>query len=93
MRDTDRRSGMLFSYADIEARVPATQPLRRIRELVNNGLARLNKSFGKLYSDEGRPSIPPEQLLRPVLLRFVPRSRSERQLMERIPPFRKGRPS
>jgi hypothetical protein len=71
MRDTDRRSGTLFSYVDIEARVPATHPLRRIRELVNNGLARLNKSFGKLYSDEGRPSIPPERLLRLVLLQFV----------------------
>jgi transposase len=84
MRGTDQRTGWLFSYVDIEARVPAIHPLRRIRELVNTALAHLDKSFAKLYADEGRPSIPPERLLRASLLQLFYSIRSERQLMERM---------
>jgi transposase len=84
MRGTDERSGSLFSYVDIEGRVPAGHPLRRIRELTNSALARLDKKFAGLYATEGRPSIPPERLLRASLLQLFYSIRSERQLMERL---------
>lgn len=84
MRGTDERLGSLFSYVDIEARVPAKHPLRRIRELVNGALAKLNGKFATLYSSNGRPSIPPEHLVRASLLQLFYSIRSERQLMERL---------
>ena len=84
MRGQDQRSGSLFSYIDIEARIPADHPLRVIREIVNEALSALNKSFEALYAREGRPSIPPERLLRASLLQLFYSIRSERQLMERL---------
>lgn len=84
MRGEDRRSGSLFSYVDIEARVPADYPLRQIREIVNEALSGLSRSFEALYAREGRPSIPPERLLRASLLQMFYSVRSERQLMERL---------
>jgi len=84
MRGEDRRSGSLFSYVDIEARVPADHPLRQIAEIVNEALSGLNRSFEALYAREGRPSIPPERLLRASLLQMFYSVRSERQLMERL---------
>src|SRR5579883_800676 len=84
MRGTDQRSGSLFSYVDIEARVPAGHPLRRIRDLTNSALTRLDQKFAGLYATEGRPSIPPERLLRASLLQLFYSIRSERQLMERM---------
>jgi transposase len=84
MRGRDERSGSLFSYVDIEARVPSRHPLRRIGELVNAALARLDERFAGLYSHEGRPSIAPERLLRASLLQLFYSIRSERQLMERM---------
>src|SRR5579864_7230895 len=84
MRGVDGRSGSLFSYVDIEARVAVDHPLRQIRELVNEALASLNRDFAALYAREGRPSIPPERLLRASLLQLFYSIRSERQLMERL---------
>src|SRR5215475_249023 len=84
MRGTDQRSGSLFSYIDLEARVPKEHPLRRVRELTNDALLKLDKKFEELYSKEGRPSIPPERLLRASLLQLFYSIRSERQLMERM---------
>jgi transposase len=84
MRGTDERSGSLFAYVDIEARVPARHPLRRIRELVNGALATLDRTFETLYSADGRPSIPPERLVRASLLQLFYSIRSERRLMERL---------
>jgi transposase len=84
MRGSDDRSGSLFSYVDIEARVPTTHPLRHIRELVNAALARLDGRFVTLYSADGRPSIPSERLVRASLLQLFYSIRSERQLMERL---------
>ena len=84
MRGMDERSGSLFSYVDIEARVPATHPLRGIRELVNGALATLDRKFETLYSSDGRPSIAPERLVRASLLQLFYSIRSERQLMERL---------
>lgn len=84
MRGEDRRSGNLFSYVDLEARVPVKHPLRVIRGLANDVLASLSGEFEALYSDTGRPSIPPEQLLRALLLQAFYTIRSERQLMEQL---------
>ena len=74
----------LFSYISPEARVPEQHPLRRIRELVREVLKQLSWSFGRLYANEGRPSIPPEQLLSALLLQVFYGIRSERQLIEQL---------
>ena len=84
MRGSDVRTGELFSYVDIEDRVPENHPLRLIRRIVNDVLAALDGEFGKLYAAEGRPSIAPERLLRALLLQAFYTIRSERQLMEQL---------
>ncbi len=84
MRGSDERSGSLFSYVDLEARVRRDHPLRAIREIVNGALEGLTADFGTLYSRLGRPSIAPEKLLRAMLLQAFYGIRSERQLMERM---------
>jgi transposase len=84
MRGTDKRSGELFSYVDLEQRVRADHPLRAIREVVGTALAALSSDFAGLYSGMGRPSIAPEMLLRAMLLQAFYSIRSERQLMERL---------
>ena len=68
MRGGDERSGSLFSYIDLEGRVGNDHPLRAIRGMVNEALAALSGEFSALYSRGGRPSIPPEKLLRALLL-------------------------
>jgi transposase len=80
----DERSGSLFSYVDLEARVRRDHPLRVIRVLVNEALGGLTSDFAALYSGTGRPSIAPEKLLRAMLLQAFYSIRSERQLMERL---------
>ena len=84
MRGEDRRSGGLFSYVDLEARVPADHPLRPIRAIVDEALSALSGEFEALYSHLGRPSIPPERLLRALLLQAFYSVRSERLLMEQL---------
>jgi len=84
MRGGDGRSGELFSYVDLEARVRADHPLRSIRSIVNEALSALERDFAALYAPIGRPSIPPEKLLRAMLLQAFYSIRSERQLMERL---------
>ena len=84
MRGWDERSGSLFSYVDLEARVGKDHPIRIIRGVVNEALAALSGEFSALYSRSGRPSIPPEKLLRAMLLQAFYSIRSERQLMERL---------
>jgi transposase len=84
MRGGDGRSGSLFSYVDLEARVGKNHPLRTIRLLVDEALSGLEKEFSALYSPMGRPSIPPEKLLRAMLLQAFYSIRSERQLMDRL---------
>jgi transposase len=84
MRGEDRRSGALFSYVDVEARIPAKHPLRAMRRVANAALADLDPAFSALYVGFGRPSIPPERLLRATLLQLLYSIRSERQLVERI---------
>ena len=84
MRGGDERTGALFSYVDLEVRVRRDHPLRKIREIVNAALASLEPEFAVLYSPIGRPSIPPEKLLRAMLLQAFYSIRSERLLMERL---------
>jgi transposase len=85
MRGSDERTGSLFSYVDLESRVRRDHPLRPIREIANAALAVLNEDFAALYPPKlGRPSIPPERLLRAMLLQAFYGIRSERQLMERM---------
>ncbi len=84
MRGSDEASGSLFSYVDLEARIPARHPLRKIRQVVNDALASLDAEFEALYTDFGRPSIPPERLIRASLIQILFSVRSERQLMEQM---------
>ena len=79
MRGSDERSGELFSYVDLEERVPAKHPLRLIRRIVNEVLVALDSEFTKIYADSGRPSIPPELLLSALLLQAFYTIRSETQ--------------
>jgi len=84
MRGAFEDQGGLFSYVLLEDRVPAEHPLRKIRELVRAVLVDMNGTFSRMYAKEGRPSIPPEQLLSALLLQAFYSVRSERQLMEQI---------
>ena len=84
VRGSDQEAGSLFAYVHLEARIAEDHPLRQIRQIVNEALSALHKTFEKLYSREGRPSIPPERLLRASLLQLFYSIRSERQLMERL---------
>src|SRR5204862_390772 len=84
MRGFDEHSGSLFSYVDLETRVPKEHPLRAIRAIANSALSELSSDFAALYASLGRPSIPPEKLLRASLLQAFYTIRSERQLMERL---------
>ena len=84
MRGRFRDEGGLFSYIALDKRVPADHPLRRVRQLVRDVLKELSPSLGRLYAREGRPSIPPEQLLSALLLQVFYGIRSERQLIEQL---------
>ena len=85
MRGGFRDQGGLFSYISPEARIPASHPLRKVRSLVREVLERAEPHVRrKLYASEGRPSIPPEQLLSALLIQVFYGIRSERQLMEQL---------
>ena len=84
MRGEEPQTAAFFSYLRLEDRIPADHPLRTIRTVVDAALAELSRTFDKLYARDGRPSIPPEQLLRALLLQPLYTVRSERQLMEQI---------
>ena len=71
MRGADETSGSLFSYVDLEDRIPAQHPLRKIRQVVNDALASLDAEFEALYTAFGRPSIAPERLIRASLLQIL----------------------
>jgi transposase len=84
MRGRFRDQGGLFSYVSPESRVSSNHPLRQVRDLVRDVLKQLSRSLGRLYSSEGRPSVPPEQLLSALLLQVFFSIRSERQLIEQL---------
>jgi len=84
VRGDDEQSGHLFSYLSPEQRVPADHPLRTIRVMTDDALRRLSPRFDAIYATTGRPSIPPEHLLRALLLQVLYSVRSERMLMEQL---------
>ena len=84
MRGRDERTESMFSYVSPEDRVPADHPLRSIRRITDRALERLSPTFDSLYVKFGRPSVPPEQLLRALLLQVLYSVRSERLLMEQL---------
>ena len=84
MRGSDEQTNQMFSYVVPEHRVRQDHPLRAIRRLTDEVLATLSPRFDRMYSEMGRPSIPPEQLLRALLLQSLYTIRSERLLMEEI---------
>lgn len=84
MRGDDQQPDSMFSYVSPEQRVPPDHPLRAIRQLVADILRGLSRDFDQLYAKVGRPSIPPERLLRAQLLQIFYSIRSERLLMEQL---------
>ena len=84
MRGDDQQPDSMFSYVSPEQRVPPDHPLRSIRQLVDEILRDLSREFDALYATTGRPSIPPERLLRAQLLQIFYSIRSERLLMEQL---------
>src|SRR3989441_6791014 len=84
MRGTDFQQSAMFSYLSPEQRVPADHPLRAIRQITDKVLKQLSRLFSRMYSQVGRPSIPPEKLLRALLLQVLYTIRSERMLMEEL---------
>jgi len=84
MRREDEQQGAVFSYVGLEERVPKDHPLRAIRQMTDAALKALDAEFTRLYARSGRPSIPPERLLRAQLLQVLYSIRSERQLMEQM---------
>jgi transposase len=84
MRGRDHEQSGMFSYVSAERRVPKDHPLRPLRVMVDAALKALGPCFAKLYATSGRPSIPPEKLLRALLLQVLYSVRSERMLMEQL---------
>src|ERR1700684_2410402 len=84
MRGDDQQQFGVFSYVSLEDRVPTDHPLRPIRKAVDEVFRAMNKDFDGLYAKAGRPSIPPERLLRALLLQIFYTIRSERMLMEQL---------
>lgn len=84
MRGADQQQGALFSVVSLEARIPRDHPLRVMRALVDGALVELSPRFEAMYARTGRPSVPPEQLLRALLLQILYTVRSERLLMEQL---------
>ena len=84
MRGSDKVTGSMFSYVDLEERIPARHPLCMIRSVVNDALRSLDSEFDRLYTGECRPSITPERLIRASLVQILYSIRSERQLIEQM---------
>jgi transposase len=84
MRGEDHQQNELFSYGSLEERVPADHPLRPIRAMVDEALKDMSPRFDEIYGEDGRKSIPPERLLRALLLQLLYTVRSERMLMEQL---------
>ena len=84
MRGDDIQQTELFSYGSLEERIPANHPLRPIRSMVDEALREMSARFDEMYPEEGRRSIPPERLLRALLLQMLYSVRSERLLMEQL---------
>ena len=84
MRGEDQQQDQLFSYGSMEERIPADHPLRPIRLMVDQALKEMSGRFDEIYGEDGRKSIPPERLLRALLLQMLYSVRSERMLIEQL---------
>lgn len=84
MRGNQDFQGAMFSYISLEERVPQAHPLRKLRAVVDALLATMNREFEAVYARRGRPSVPPEMLLKALLLQILFSIRSERQLVEAV---------
>src|SRR5579875_737186 len=84
MRGDDLQQGGLFSYVSLESRVPLGHPLRGIKALLDEALSSMSRDFDRVYAGEGRPSIPPERLVRASALQILYSIRSERLLCEQL---------
>ena len=84
MRGDTKNQGQLFSYVSLESRIPSSHPIRKVRKIVDLAIEEIELAFDDMYSSVGRPSIPPEQLIRAMLLQIFFTIRSERQLVERL---------
>jgi transposase len=84
MRGTDIQQGGMFSYVSLESRVPESHPLRGIKALLDEALTGMSRDFERVYAAEGRPSIPPERLVRASTLQILYSIRSERLLCEQL---------
>src|SRR5260370_725209 len=84
MRGNSQEQSELFTYGSLETRVAEDHPLRRIRSLADAALARMQSRLDDIYSDTGRASVPPEKLLRAMLIQILFSVRSERALMDQI---------
>jgi transposase len=84
MRGTDLQQGGMFSYVSLESRVPGNHPLRGIKDLLDEALGGMSRDFDRVYATEGRPSIPPERLVRASALQVLYSIRSERLLCEQL---------
>ncbi|GMV32163.1 MAG: hypothetical protein AMXMBFR59_42880 [Rhodanobacteraceae bacterium] len=84
MRGADVEQGGMFSYVSVESRVPANHPLRAMRTLLDEALKGMNRDFDRVYAEGGRSSIPPERLVRALVLQILYSIRSERQLVEQL---------
>ena len=84
MRGADVQKGGLFSYVSLEGRIPANHPLRAVRPLLDEALASTSRDFDRVYAEGGRGSVPPERLVRALVLQVLYSIRSERLLMEQL---------
>lgn len=84
MRGDDTQQAAMFSYVAPEQRVPKDHPLRGIRRMVDRALEEMSRDFSRMYAREGRPSVPPEQMLRSLVLQVLYSIRSERLLIEQL---------
>ena len=84
MRGEDQQQHEMFSYGSLEERIPVDHPLRSMRAMVDEALRALDGRFNEIYQADERKSIPPERLLRALLLQLLYSVRSERMLMERL---------
>src|SRR4030095_16714723 len=84
MRGADIEQGGLFSYVSLESRIPQDHPLRAIRALLDEALRSVSRRFDAVYAASGRMSIPPERLVRALVLQILYSIRSERQLIEQL---------
>ncbi len=84
MRGEDLQQDQLFSYGSMEEKIPADHPLRAIRGMVDQALKQMSGRFDEIYGEDGLKSIPPERLLRALLLQMLYSVRSERMLMEQL---------